>query len=68
MLNSLGKSAHCALRLTQKLSSLKKVDPLAKQSASAFHAMCVKNVSNMPSLTMSVSVFGAAFLSVNVAD
>jgi hypothetical protein len=30
--------------------------------------MYVKNVSNMPSLTMSVSVFGAAFLSVNVAD
>jgi hypothetical protein len=61
-----GKSVHSVLRLTQKLSSLKRVALLAKQSASANHAMFDKSVLNMPSHMMSVSVSGADFQSANV--
>jgi hypothetical protein len=64
-LNSLGKSALFVHRLTQKLSFLKRVDQLAKQSAFVSPAKFVQNVWNMRSRTMSVLEFGAAYPSAN---
>jgi hypothetical protein len=67
ILNSHGKSAHSAPRPIQKLSSLKRVDQLVKQSVSASHAMFVKNVLSMRSHTMSVLEFGADSPNASVA-
>jgi hypothetical protein len=59
ILNSPGKSAHSALKPILRLSFQKRVDPLAKQSASVFHVMCDKSVLNTLWHMMSASVFGA---------
>jgi hypothetical protein len=61
----LGRSAHSALRPILKLSFLRKVALLAKQSESASPAMFAKSALNTRSLTMSDLVSGAAFQSVN---
>jgi hypothetical protein len=67
ILNSPGKSAHSVLKQIQKLSFLRKVALLAKQSESAFPVMFAKNVLNTPWLTMSALVFGVASPSVSAA-
>ena len=54
------------LKLIQKLSSLKKVAPLAKQSAYACHAKFEQSVSSMRWHTMSALEFGAGYQSANV--
>jgi hypothetical protein len=55
-----------ALKPIQKLSSLKRVVQLAKQSASAYLAMFVVSAWNTRSHMMSVSVFGEASPNVSV--
>jgi hypothetical protein len=66
-LSSLGKNAHFAHRQIQKHSFLKRVAQLAKQSASAFLAMFVKNVWNMRSHMMSALESGVDSPNVSVA-
>jgi hypothetical protein len=66
MLNSLGKSAHCAHKPTLKLFFQKKVDQRVKQSASVFLAKFDLSVWNMPLHTMNVLEFGADYQSANV--
>jgi hypothetical protein len=63
--NSLGRSAHYALKLTQKRSFQKKADPLAKQSAYVFHAMFAQNVWSTHLHTMNALEFGADYQSAN---
>jgi hypothetical protein len=68
ILNSPGKSAHSALKLIRKLSFQKRVAPLAKQSESASHVMCVKSVLNTLWHMMNALVSGAVSQSVSVVD
>jgi hypothetical protein len=63
--NSLGRSAHYVLRLTQKRSFQKKVDLLAKQSAYVFHAMFAQNAWSTHLHMMNASEFGADYQSAN---
>jgi hypothetical protein len=65
ILNSPGKSAHYALRLIRRLSFLKRVALLAKQSASVSRVMCDKSVLNTLWHMMNASVFGAVSQNVN---
>jgi hypothetical protein len=58
---------HFVRRQIQKLSFLKRVDQLAKQSAFVSHAMFVKSAWNMRSHTMSALEFGVDSPSESVA-
>ena len=62
-----GRSRLCVPRLIQKLSSLRRVDPLAKQSVFVVLVVCEMNAWSLLSSMMSASVFGVASLSVSVA-
>jgi hypothetical protein len=66
ILNSPGKSALSVRRPIRKLSFLRRVALLAKQSEFAFPAMFARNAWNTRWLMMSDSVFGADYQSANV--
>ena len=64
----LGRSAPYVRRPTQKHFSQKRVAPPVRLSESAFPVKCDLSASSTHWPMMSVSVFGAAYLSASVAD